>query len=76
MNVQETIKKVLTNHGVDVSGLTPDQELSVVGLDSLDFVEIVMDVEDELGIRFATTELGNIKTLNDFVTMASEKIAK
>ena len=39
---------------INVNDITPDTTFESLGIDSLDTVEMVMDLEDELGVRWWT----------------------
>ena len=41
---------------LDASEITPDSTFESLGIDSLDTVEMVMDLEDELGIELELEE--------------------
>ncbi len=41
----------------------------------LDFVEIVMEVEETFGMTFRSDEFGSIKTVGDFVSLIRSRIA-
>ncbi|MGL4252303.1 MAG: acyl carrier protein [Metamycoplasmataceae bacterium] len=53
---QRTNKKISTSTNI--------KEL---GLDSLDLVEVVMEIEQELDIKIPDEELTNIKTIDDLI---------
>ena len=40
----------------------------------LDFVEIVMEVEETFGMKFRSNEFGTIKTVGDFVSLIRSRI--
>jgi acyl carrier protein len=42
-------------------------DIKLLGLDSLDLVELVMEIEDELKIKIPDQELPNIKTIDDLL---------
>ena len=72
MDKLEKIKAVMAKR-VDVSKLKLEDELSSLGLDSLDLVEVVMEIEEELGIQFEMDEVANFKTLKDLVDCVNSK---
>ena len=59
MAVVDTVKKILAKR-VDVSNLKEDDDLSALGLDSLDLVEVMIDIEEELGVEFTSDEIINL----------------
>lgn len=55
----DTIKKVLADHlDTDVSEITEETSFKDLGIDSLETVEIMMELEDELGIEITASEVG------------------
>lgn len=52
-----------------------EQSLKELGLDSLDVVEMCLDLEDRYGIRFTTEELGTFKTVGDLLHSIDIKIS-
>lgn len=48
----ETIAAKLADYkGIDVSTITPDSTFEELGVDSLDIADLVMQIEDELGVN-------------------------
>ena len=61
---------------ISVDTITPQSEVvKDLGADSLDVVELMMQLEDEYGITLPEGEVENVKTVQDIVDMM-EKIAK
>lgn len=59
-----------------VDAITPQSEVvKDLGADSLDVVQLMMDLEDEYGITLPEGDVEKIKTVQDIVDMM-EKIAK
>ena len=54
---------------IDASEITPDSTFESLGIDSLDVVEMVMDLESELGIELEMEDqkITNFKELADFI---------
>lgn len=68
--VQEIIVKELK---VDAAKVTPGASLKDdLGADSLDAVEIVMDIEDEFGVEIDDTKAEAISTVGDLVAYIEE----
>jgi acyl carrier protein len=65
----EQIRQIVANHmDLDPETITPESTLEDLKIDSLDMVEIIMNIEEELGVEME--ELGEAKTLGqvaDFV---------
>lgn len=54
--------------------LDPEATLTSLGLDSLDVVEFVLDLEDEYNITFEPSETQDIKTLGDLLNLIKIKL--
>ena len=52
---------------LDASEITPDSTFESLGIDSLDVVEMVMDLEGELGVELAVED----ETITTFGEMAA-----
>ena len=54
---------------LDVSEITPDSSFESLGIDSLDVVEMIMDLESELGIELDLEDqmITTFKELADFI---------
>lgn len=70
--VSDRIKSILQHqYGVEKSAIEPQHRLlSDLGLDSLDQIEFVMDIEDEFGLEVsdeAAQGLGTFQAVVDFV---------
>ncbi len=54
--------------------LDSESTLASLGLDSLDVVEFVLDLEDEYNITFEPSETQDIKTLGDLLNLIKIKL--
>ena len=54
---------------LDVSAITPDSTFESLGIDSLDVVEMIMDLETELGIELDMEDqkIATFQELADFI---------
>ena len=52
------------------------KSLKDFGLDSLDVVEMCLDLEDKYGIEFSPEELADFKTVGDLLASIEAKLAK
>ena len=55
-----------------VEDITPDTTFESLGVDSLDTVEMVMDLEDELGVELELED--KISTVGDLVAFVESKL--
>ncbi len=72
MNAIETVKAILSKK-VDISNLKEEDSLTSLGLDSLDLVEVMLAIEDKLGIEFTSDEIAQLNTLKDVVKLIERK---
>ena len=73
MNIKEEVSKVLAKR-VDVNSLKEDDNLSALGLDSLDLVEVMLEIEEVFHIEFDSNEIEEAKTLQDVLNLISKKV--
>ena len=60
---------------VDEDKIYPDARLKEdVGIDSLDFVDIVVIVEKNFGFKIKPEEMAGVATLNDFYSYIESKV--
>ena len=74
MEYFDRIKEVLNDklHGKD---LTLDSSFRDLGIDSLDLVDLVFELEEEIGVEFEDEELMSITTVKDLLTLIDKKTA-
>lgn len=61
---------------LDEEKITPDARLKEdIGIDSLDFVDIVVIVERTFGFKIKTEEMAGVKTFKDFCDYIEKKTA-
>lgn len=53
--------------------LTPDSSFKDLGIDSLDLVDLVFELEEEIGVEFEDEELLKLKTVQDLLDLLSSK---
>lgn len=73
MNIQEKLKEILSER-IDVINLKEEDKLNDLGLDSLDLVEVMLKIEEELNIEFTSDEIGGLQTLKDVVNLIQTKV--
>jgi len=47
-----------------------------LGIDSLDFVDVVVIIEREFGFKIKAEEMANVRTLSDFYNYIYEKVSE
>lgn len=69
----EKIRDLLADHlEMDASEITMDTTFEDLGVDSLDTVEIMMEMEDEFGIEIKPAEAG--KSVSELVAYIDSKL--
>lgn len=73
MNIQEQVleglKKVVKGKEV-----TLQSNLKELGLDSLDVVDMLMDLEEKFGVEFENEEMMSFEVVQDIITAIENKI--
>ena len=59
---------------LDVSEITPDSTFESLGIDSLDVVEMIMDLESELGVELEMEDQ-KIETFQELADFIESKLA-
>jgi acyl carrier protein len=68
----DIVKKILSEK-VDVSKIKEEEKLADLGLDSLDLAEIMISIEEALGIEFTSNEILKLKTIKDVLNLIEIK---
>ena len=71
--IAELYRIVSKIKSIPVAGLHETLELSSLDLDSLDVLEVVMEIEDAFSIELDPATLANCKTLADVMTVVSRQ---
>ena len=58
---------------IDPSEITPDSTFEVLGIDSQDIVEMIMDLESELGVELEIEDQ-SISTFGELASFIEEKL--
>ncbi|MBA7589678.1 Acyl carrier protein [subsurface metagenome] len=69
MESMDRIKKIIVKQsGIDESKITENSSfLDDLGLDSLDIIELIMELEEEFNIEIPDKEAEKIKTVGDVI---------
>ena len=73
MNKIEEIRASFAER-INVETLDDSKGLKDLGLDSLDIVELCLDLEEKYNIQFETAELASFKTVGDLFASIEKKI--
>ena len=74
--VEIRVKQLLSKQlGRSISEVHNNQLLKAdLGADSLDFVSLVLHIEEELGVEFADQDAAKIQTVQDVINMYRERM--
>ncbi|MDM1348261.1 acyl carrier protein [Myroides marinus] len=80
MNHEEILEKInqilIEEFEVDADVIANDNNLKEsLDLDSLDYVDLVVLIESNFGVKLVEADFANIVTFNDFYTMIETKVA-
>ena len=73
MDTRKVVSDILAKR-IDISSLKEEDSLKNIGLDSLDLVEVMLEIEDTLGIEFDSEEIGELTTLKSVLDLIDKKI--
>lgn len=73
MSTREIVINILSTK-VDVSKLNETDPLASLGLDSLDLVEVMLEIEEAVGVEFEGEEIAKLKSLGDVLKAIEEKL--
>lgn len=73
MDTRKVVSDILAKR-IDVSSLKEEDSLKNIGLDSLDLVEVMLEIEDTLGIEFESEEISELTTIKSVLDLINSKI--
>ncbi len=76
--VIETIKKVASNKnlGINIDKINYDAPLKENGIDSITAISMIVEIEQDLGVRVPDDKLSSITTLNLLIKEFTELLEK
>ena len=71
----DKLSEALANQlGIDKASITPNSKIiEDLGADSLDVVELLMNLEEEYNISIGEDEARSVQTVGDFVALIEKK---
>ena len=71
----DTIVKIISERtGCDISAVKPESTFTELGIDSLDTVELLMNLEDEIGIEIELDQkIETVADLDNFIQSKTQK---
>ena len=75
-NVKDRVVEVVSNMAVVKEGIRQEDKLSEIGINSLSVVDLIIALEDELGIHFKSSDLNpaQIQTVQDIIKLVDNYI--
>ncbi|MCF0110904.1 MAG: acyl carrier protein [Erysipelotrichaceae bacterium] len=73
MDNLDLLKRLLAEKVKNPESITPDATMKDLGIDSLDLVDVVVSMEEELGISFEDDELLGLKSVQDVLNLVDKK---
>ena len=72
MTAVEKVKSIIANR-IDVSKIKTTDKLNEIGLDSLDLVEVMLEIEESLNVEIKSDEILDIVTIGDLLNLIEQK---
>ena len=66
---EKIIKIISDNTDISTESISPETTLYELGLDSIDLVDLVMEIEDAFSVTVPDEEFENIKAVSDIVAL-------
>ncbi len=74
MNKKEELEHLIKER-LGVDEIDRDATIATAGLDSLDVVELLLDLEDRFGVTFTSEETKDLKTFGELFDLILSKIS-
>lgn len=74
--INKVIEIISNRVAIPVSAINADTNLLELDIDSLDVINIVMDVEYSFNVKFEDDEIVELRTPSDIVNIIMSKFAK
>ena len=72
MDIKELVISSIKNKVKDAE-IKESTNLSSLGLDSLDLVEITLEIEDKFHIDFTSNDISHLETVKDVISLIERK---
>ena len=72
MSVKDEVLQGLQDK-LALSSIDENSRLQDLGIDSLDVVEYLLEIEERYGVEFPSEEMADLKTINDLVLLIEKK---
>lgn len=72
MDIREKVTEIISKR-CNLANVNENDDLKTLGLDSLDLVESLLEIEDALGIEFDNNEIADLKTIKQVLELIEKK---
>ena len=72
MDIREKVKEIISKR-CNIENINEEDDLSKLGLDSLDLVEAMLEIEEVFNIEFDNDEIANLKTIKEVLILIEKK---
>ena len=72
MSVKDEVLQGLQDK-LALSSIDENSRLQDLGIDSLDVVEYLLEIEERYGVEFPPEEMADLKTINDLILLIEKK---
>lgn len=73
MDTEKVLREILEKR-TSLKDVDLNQPLSSLGIDSLDLVEVMLEIEEKLDITFSSDEIGDVATLKEVKELIDNKL--
>ena len=73
MDVKKVVTEIISKR-TTIENVKEDDELSALGLDSLDLVEAMIEIEEAFNIEFSNDEIAEIVYIKDVLRLIESKV--
>ena len=75
MNILNDIKTIIKNKQIKIKSNTDlNTNIADLNIDSIDFIDIIIDIEEKYNIQIEDEKLTSIKSINDLIKAIEEKL--
>lgn len=72
---EQVVLNIISNQtGLEETQITRDKPVADLGTDSIDNIELVMEIEDMLEIELPDEEIQNLKTVGELLDLVKTKV--
>lgn len=65
--IQTIVNEGFVKEGADDFKITPDMKIAALGIDSLESIEFLLELENELGITIPNEVMEDVTTVQDLI---------